>query len=109
LLASNGRAEREHERLLPFYHPPQAVQFTANTSPSDLLNAHPWLSSTRLVVKPDVLMGQRGKHDLIGLNLDFEQARPPTWKLAGLPCHAVMPSWGCLGELHPLSSCHVLR
>ena len=51
------------------------MQLTAETSPSDLLNTHPWLSNTKLVVKPDVLMGQRGKHDLIGLNLDFEQAR----------------------------------
>ncbi len=41
------------------------VQFTADTSASDLLNANPWLADTKLVVKPDMLFGQRGKHDLV--------------------------------------------
>lgn len=51
----------------------QVVQFTANTNASDLLNANPWLASTKLVVKPDMLFGQRGKNDLVGLNMDFSQ------------------------------------
>ncbi|KXZ46185.1 hypothetical protein GPECTOR_46g254 [Gonium pectorale] len=32
------------------------------------------MGSTKLVVKPDMLFGQRGKNDLVGLNLDFSQA-----------------------------------
>ncbi len=37
----------------------------------ELLDANPWLKTTKLVVKPDMLFGKRGKHDLVGLNLDF--------------------------------------
>ena len=39
------------------------------------------MKTTKLVVKPDMLFGKRGKHDLVGLNLDvsgveaFIQAR----------------------------------
>ena len=29
------------------------------------------MKSTKLVVKPDMLFGKRGKHDLVGLNLNF--------------------------------------
>ena len=36
--------------------------------------ANPWLSQRRLVVKPDCLFGKRGKHDLVGLNLDAQGA-----------------------------------
>ncbi|GIL78202.1 hypothetical protein Vretimale_7587 [Volvox reticuliferus] len=62
------------KRLADLDLPIQVVQFTAATSPSDLLNENPWLGTTRLVVKPDMLFGQRGKNDLVGLNLDFSQA-----------------------------------
>ena len=37
----------------------------------ELLDANPWMKSTKLVVKLDMLFGKRGKHDLVGLNLDF--------------------------------------
>ena len=37
----------------------------------ELLDSNPWLKTTKLVVKPDMLFGKRGKHDLVGLNLDF--------------------------------------
>jgi ATP citrate (pro-S)-lyase len=63
------RAQRANE---------QVVQFTAATNPSELLNENPWLANTKLVVKPDMLFGQRGKNDLVGLNLDFSQASS-TW------------------------------
>ena len=46
-------------------------QVRADTNFVELLDANPWLKSTRLVVKPDMLFGKRGKHDLVGLNLDF--------------------------------------
>lgn len=39
----------------------------ADTNFVDLLDSNPWLKSTRLVVKPDMLFGKRGKHDLVRL------------------------------------------
>lgn len=39
----------------------------------ELTNKEPWLSSTRLVVKPDMLFGKRGKSGLVALNLDIAQ------------------------------------
>lgn len=38
-----------------------------------LAEAEPWLSSEKLVVKPDMLFGKRGKSGLVGLNLDLAQ------------------------------------
>jgi hypothetical protein len=32
------------------------------------------LLQSKLVVKPDMLFGQRGKHDLVGLNLTYSEA-----------------------------------
>ena len=46
------------------------MQITKETSFQELVEANPWLKTTRLVVKPDMLFGKRGKHDLIGLDLD---------------------------------------
>ena len=37
----------------------------------------PWLSEKPLVVKPDQLFGKRGKHGLLGVKLDLDQAA--TW------------------------------
>lgn len=45
----------------------QATDFT------ELTNKEPWLSSTRLVVKPDMLFGKRGKSGLVALNLDLAE------------------------------------
>lgn len=60
-------------RLAGLDLPIKVVQVTATTNAADLLSSSPWLASTKLVVKPDMLFGQRGKHDLVGLNLDFPQ------------------------------------
>ncbi|XP_050117438.1 ATP-citrate synthase subunit alpha chain protein 1-like isoform X3 [Malus sylvestris] len=46
---------------------------TESTDFSELSNEHTWLSSTRLVVKPDMLFGKRGKSGLVALNLDMAQ------------------------------------
>lgn len=40
---------------------------------AELTNEESWLSSTRLVVKPDMLFGKRGKSGLVALNLDLAQ------------------------------------
>lgn len=44
---------------------------TESTDFTELTNKEPWLSSTKLVVKPDMLFGKRGKSGLVALNLDL--------------------------------------
>lgn len=44
-----------------------------STEFTELTNQEPWLSSTKLVVKPDMLFGKRGKSGLVALNLDLAQ------------------------------------
>lgn len=46
---------------------------TESTDFTKLTNKEPWLSSSRLVVKPDMLFGKRGKSGLVALNLDIAQ------------------------------------
>lgn len=48
-------------------------QVTEATDFTELTNNEPWLSSTKLVVKPDMLFGKRGKSGLVALNLDLAQ------------------------------------
>ncbi|GMN44105.1 hypothetical protein TIFTF001_013308 [Ficus carica] len=50
-----------------------SAQVTEGTDFAELTNQQPWLSSTRLVVKPDMLFGKRGKSGLVALNLDLAQ------------------------------------
>lgn len=47
---------------------------TEATDFNELANEEPWLSSEKLVVKPDMLFGKRGKSGLVALNLDLAQA-----------------------------------
>jgi len=42
---------------------------------ASLAAAQPWLQTTRLVVKPDMLFGKRGKNNLVLLNADFPSAQ----------------------------------
>ncbi|CAM6027512.1 unnamed protein product [Sphagnum balticum] len=49
----------------------KSAQVTENTDFSELAAKEAWLSSTRLVVKPDMLFGKRGKSGLVALNLDL--------------------------------------
>ncbi|CAK0761088.1 ATP-citrate synthase alpha chain protein 2 [Coccomyxa viridis] len=58
-------------RLKNIKLPLNVSQVRADTNFVELLDANPWMKSTKLVVKPDMLFGKRGKHDLVGLNLDF--------------------------------------
>lgn len=53
--------------------PIQAVQVTSGTNFRELVQDNAWLRSTKLVVKPDMLFGKRGKHDLVGLNLSITE------------------------------------
>ncbi|KAJ7568788.1 hypothetical protein O6H91_01G048300 [Diphasiastrum complanatum] len=49
----------------------KSAQVTSDTDFNKLANEEPWLNSTRLVVKPDMLFGKRGKSGLVALNLDL--------------------------------------
>ncbi|KAL5851434.1 hypothetical protein ACOSQ3_006552 [Xanthoceras sorbifolium] len=63
--------EYDSKRLLKHHLPRLAV--TESTDFTELLTKEPWLSSTKSVVKPDMLFGKRGKSGLVALNLDFAQ------------------------------------
>lgn len=41
------------------------IQVTQSTDFNELANKEAWLNSTRLVVKPDMLFGKRGKSGLV--------------------------------------------
>ena len=45
------------------------------TTMDDLAKQNPWLKTEKLVVKPDQLIGKRGKHNLILLNATFDEAK----------------------------------
>jgi ATP-citrate lyase beta-subunit len=45
------------------------------TSMDELAKQNPWLKQEKLVVKPDQLIGKRGKHNLILLNATFDEAK----------------------------------
>lgn len=48
-------------------------QVNESTKFDELVEKEPWLSSSKLVVKPDMLFGKRGKSGLVALNLDYAQ------------------------------------
>jgi ATP citrate (pro-S)-lyase len=54
--------------------PIRVAQVKASTDLAALVQQNPWLATERLVVKPDCLFGQRGKNDLVGLNLTWPEA-----------------------------------
>lgn len=45
------------------------------TTMDDLAQKNPWLKEKKLVVKPDQLIGKRGKHNLILLDATFDEAK----------------------------------
>lgn len=49
------------------------LQVTEATDFAELTEKESWLSTTKLVVKPDMLFGKRGKSGLVALNLDIAQ------------------------------------
>uniref|UniRef100_A0A2N9IQW4 ATP citrate synthase n=1 Tax=Fagus sylvatica TaxID=28930 RepID=A0A2N9IQW4_FAGSY len=53
--------------------PIKSAQVTESTDFNELAEKESWLSSTKLVVKPDMLFGKRGKSGLVALNLDLAQ------------------------------------
>ncbi|KAI5445779.1 ATP-citrate synthase alpha chain protein 1, variant 2 [Lathyrus oleraceus] len=53
--------------------PIKSAQVTETTDINELVEKEPWLSSSKLVVKPDMLFGKRGKSGLVALNLDLAE------------------------------------
>ncbi|CAK8532133.1 unnamed protein product [Lathyrus sativus] len=53
--------------------PIKSAQITETTDINELVDKEPWLSSSKLVVKPDMLFGKRGKSGLVALNLDLAE------------------------------------
>ncbi|KAF8399670.1 hypothetical protein HHK36_015541 [Tetracentron sinense] len=51
----------------------KSAQITESTDFNELAGKEPWLLSDKLVVKPDMLFGKRGKSGLVALNLDLAQ------------------------------------
>jgi len=51
------------------------VQVTPKSNFDDLLAKNPWLSTEKLVAKPDQLIKRRGKHGLVKLNATWEEAK----------------------------------
>jgi len=69
------RLLKEHlKRLAGIEIDIKSAQVTNSTDLNELADTKPWLSSLRLVVKPDMLFGKRGKSGLVALNLDLAQA-----------------------------------
>ncbi|KAL1300240.1 hypothetical protein AAHE18_18G164100 [Arachis hypogaea] len=68
------RLLKEHfKRLSGKELPIKSIQVTKYTDFNELAEKEPWLSSSKLVVKPDMLFGKRGKSGLVALNLDLPQ------------------------------------
>ncbi|TXG69435.1 hypothetical protein EZV62_004370 [Acer yangbiense] len=70
------RLLKEHfKRLCGHELPIKSAQVTESTDFNEvqLAQKEPWLSSCKLVVKPDMLFRKRGKSGLVALNLDLAQ------------------------------------
>lgn len=53
----------------------RCAQVTPKTDYSKLLDENRWLETERLVVKPDMLFGKRGKNNLVLLNATYPEAQ----------------------------------
>ncbi|CAJ2659068.1 unnamed protein product [Trifolium pratense] len=68
------RLLKEHfKRISGQELPLKSAQVIESTDINELVEKEPWLSSSKLVVKPDMLFGKRGKSGLVALNLDLAE------------------------------------
>jgi succinyl-CoA synthetase beta subunit len=51
------------------------VMVTAETDWKKLRQQEPWMLETKLVAKPDMMFGKRGKHDLVLLNATLDEVK----------------------------------
>ncbi|MBA0563211.1 hypothetical protein Golob_008207 [Gossypium lobatum] len=70
---SKSLLKQHFKRFSAYDLPIKSAQVTESTDFNELVEKEPWLLSQKLVVKPDMLFGKRGKSGLVGLNLDFAQ------------------------------------
>ncbi|KAL2652981.1 hypothetical protein R1flu_021109 [Riccia fluitans] len=69
---NSKRLLKEHlKRLAGIDLDIKSAQVNEKTDFTALADAEPWLNTSRLVVKPDMLFGKRGKSGLVALNLDL--------------------------------------
>lgn len=73
------------------------IQVTESTDFNQLVNDETWLSSSKLVVKPDMLFGKRGKSGLVALNLDMAQVSEFVKERIGkeVGCYCFSPGIAC--------------
>ena len=57
-----------------FSYSGEVAPLTPEVSIKNLVSSNAWIVTKKLVVKPDMLFGKRGKHGLILLNATFEEA-----------------------------------
>jgi ATP-citrate lyase beta-subunit len=83
-MAQRGIREYDAKRLLARFLPEYLNEFSykgdlalvgPETDLEVLVAANPWLKTERLVVKPDQLFGKRGKHGLVLLNANWDEAK----------------------------------
>ena len=81
-MAQRGIREYDAKRLMAKYLPEYGIKLhgkyaliTPEHSMEEAIKENEWLKKDRLVVKPDMLFGKRGKHGLVLLNADYEQAK----------------------------------
>ena len=81
-MAQRGIREYDAKRLMAKYLPEYGIKLhgkyaliTPEHSMEEAAKENEWLKNDRLVVKPDMLFGKRGKHGLVLLNADYEQAK----------------------------------
>jgi len=81
MLAVHWKEYFGHERS----YPGKFVQVTQDTDWDKLKTENGWLEKERLAVKPDQLVGKRGKHGLILLDADFQGAKSWVQERMGKP------------------------
>jgi ATP-citrate lyase beta-subunit len=84
-MAQRGIREYDGKKMLAKYwadyistdfsYPGKIVLVDPQTKLDDLPKKYKWLTSEKLVVKPDQLFGKRGKHGLIKVNASFAEAK----------------------------------
>ncbi|OPY51419.1 MAG: succinyl-CoA synthetase subunit beta [Methanosaeta sp. PtaU1.Bin112] len=83
-MAQRGIREYDAKRLLAGFLPQYLKEFSykgdlalvgPETDLEELASVHPWLKTSKLVVKPDQLFGKRGKYGLVLLDADWDSAK----------------------------------
>jgi len=84
-MAEKGIREYDAKRMMAnalpefsggqFTYDAKSVLVCPDTDLDDLVNKHPWLGTTLLVVKPDQLFGKRGKNKLLCKNKSWGEAK----------------------------------